>query len=119
MIRYGGRFLQRRVGGDHLARHQILADAEVFQGTLRLSAPEFIDGNMDFAEAISLLPRVSGCHIHARYPSIPLILEHAVCATGLAGEAIKGELSASEVPWISLGRFSREQLQKGVGCGRR
>src|SRR5262245_18150505 len=68
-IRHGSPFLQRRVGGDHLARHQIFADAEVLQGTLRLSAPEFIDGNIDFAEAISLLPRASSLRIHARYPS--------------------------------------------------
>jgi hypothetical protein len=62
-------FLQRRVCGDHLSRHEILADAEVFKGTLRLSAPEFIGRNVDFAEAIRLFPNVAGSRTHDRYLS--------------------------------------------------
>ena len=38
----GGGLLQGRVGGDHLARNQILADAEVFERALGLSAPQLV-----------------------------------------------------------------------------
>jgi hypothetical protein len=69
MIGDRGRLLQRRVCGDHLARHEILADAEVFQGTLGLSAPEFIGRNVDFAEAIRLFPNVASSRTHDHYLS--------------------------------------------------
>ena len=39
MVRVGGGFLQNRVRGNHLARDQVLADAEVLKGALGLSAP--------------------------------------------------------------------------------
>src|SRR5262245_15120691 len=56
MVGYGRRLLQRRVGSNHLARHEIFADAKVLERTLRLSAPEFFGGNIDFAEAVGFLP---------------------------------------------------------------
>src|SRR5215475_6286096 len=54
MVGDGGAFFQRRIRRDHLARHQILADAEVLQRPLRLSSPEFIRWNLHFAEAVGL-----------------------------------------------------------------
>ncbi len=39
VVRDGGGFLQRGIGGDHLARHQIFADAEMLERALGLSAP--------------------------------------------------------------------------------
>ena len=45
MVRVGGRFLQDGVGGDHLARHQIRADAEMLERALGLRAPQLVGGN--------------------------------------------------------------------------
>ncbi len=39
MVGSGGRALQDRVGGDHFARDQIVADAEMLERALRLRAP--------------------------------------------------------------------------------
>ena len=55
MVGVGGGFLQDGVGGDHLARDQILADAEVLERALGLRAPELVGGNLDFAEAVGFL----------------------------------------------------------------
>src|SRR5262249_43241914 len=54
----GGRrgLLQDRIRGDHLARDQILADAEVLERSLSLSAPERVGRHVDRAEAIGLFP---------------------------------------------------------------
>jgi hypothetical protein len=37
-----GGFLQRRIGRDHLARDEIMADAEMLQRPLRLPGPQLI-----------------------------------------------------------------------------
>src|SRR5882672_5306275 len=55
-VRDGGGFLQGGVSRDHLARNQVLADAEMFEGTLGLSAPELGGGYFNDAEAVSLFP---------------------------------------------------------------
>jgi hypothetical protein len=68
MIGYGGRLLQSGIRRNHFARHQILADAEVFEGSLRLGAPEFFGRNVDLAEAITLLPNIANVPIHASLP---------------------------------------------------
>src|SRR5262249_12606810 len=47
-------FLQDRIGGDHLARDQVLADTEVLEGPLGLRAPQLVGGNFNHAETISL-----------------------------------------------------------------
>ena len=52
LVRDGRRLLQRRVGGDHLARHQVRADAEVLERALRLGAPQAVGRHQDFAEAV-------------------------------------------------------------------
>jgi hypothetical protein len=49
MVCEGGGFLERCVGGDHLTRNQIGSDAEMFEGALRLRAPEFVGGNLHVA----------------------------------------------------------------------
>src|SRR5262245_4258478 len=67
MVGYGCRLLQRRVGSNHLARYEICANAEVLQRTLRLSAPEFFGGNIDFAEAVGFLPNAAGVRAHVHY----------------------------------------------------
>ena len=36
--------------GDHLARDEVRADAEVFEGSLDLRAPEFVGGDLEIAE---------------------------------------------------------------------
>src|SRR5580700_8282016 len=53
-----GGFLQCRVGRDHLTRNQIFSDAEMFERTLGLSAPEFVGGNFNDAEAVRLFPHL-------------------------------------------------------------
>ncbi len=58
MVRIGAGLLQGRVGGDHLARHQVLADAEMLQRPLRLRAPELVGGNADLTEAVCLLANI-------------------------------------------------------------
>ena len=52
VVRVSGGFLQNGVRRNHLARNQILADAEVFKRALGLSAPEFVSGNLDLAKAV-------------------------------------------------------------------
>ena len=51
--------LQDRIGGDHLARHQVLPDAEVLERALRLRSPEPVRGNLDLAEAVGFDPDVA------------------------------------------------------------
>jgi hypothetical protein len=51
----GGGFLKCRVRRNHLARDQIFANIEVFQGPLRLGAPEFLGRNIHLAETIRFL----------------------------------------------------------------
>ena len=60
MVGVGGGFLQDGVGGDHLARNQILADAEMFERALGLRAPQLVGGNIDLAEAVGFFS--SACH---------------------------------------------------------
>jgi hypothetical protein len=54
----GGGSLHDGIGGDHLTGNQILADAEVFKRALSLRPPEFIGGNIHFAEAVGFLANV-------------------------------------------------------------
>ena len=51
-------FLQCSVRGDHLARNQIRADAEVLKRALRLGAPELVRWNLDLAQAVRFLAKV-------------------------------------------------------------
>ena len=52
MVRDGGGLLQNRVGRDHLARNQVLADAEMLKRALGLGAPQLVGRNSDLAEAV-------------------------------------------------------------------
>src|SRR5262249_16306938 len=47
-----GRLLDERVGGDHLPGDQVVADAEMLQGPLRLPPPELVGRDVDRAEAV-------------------------------------------------------------------
>src|SRR5262249_11676774 len=67
--------LQNGIGSDHLARHQILADAEMLERTLRLSTPELVRRDFNHTEAICFLSYVghlwfSLVHLfmHLRWP---------------------------------------------------
>ena len=51
----GGSLLEDRIGGDHLARHQVGPDAEMLDRALRLGAPELVGGNLDVSEAVGFL----------------------------------------------------------------
>src|SRR5713226_3252119 len=51
----GSGLLQCGVGRNHLTRDQVLTDAEVLKGALRLSAPEFVSWNLNLAEAVRFL----------------------------------------------------------------
>jgi hypothetical protein len=57
-VSLGRRPLHDRIGCDHLARHEIAADAEVFDRALRLRPPELVFGNLDWAEAIGFCARL-------------------------------------------------------------
>src|SRR5215510_7995049 len=56
MVGGGSGLLQDCVGSDHLARDQILADTEMLERTLSLSAPELVGRDFDHAEAICFFP---------------------------------------------------------------
>ena len=58
MVGDRGGFLQSGVGGDHLARNQILADAEVLKRALGLGAPELVRWDLDLAEAVGFFAKV-------------------------------------------------------------
>src|SRR5205814_9699883 len=55
----GGGALQYRVGADHLARHQVVADAEILQRALSLCAPQPLGGNRNLPEALASDPDVA------------------------------------------------------------
>jgi hypothetical protein len=58
MVGVGGSFLQNGVRGNHLARNEVLADAEVLKRALGLSAPKPIGWDFDFAERVFLYSNV-------------------------------------------------------------
>ena len=60
MVGVGRRLLQDGVGGDHLARDQVLADAEMLERPLGLRAPQLVGRHAHFAETVGLLAYV--CH---------------------------------------------------------
>src|SRR5258706_15903325 len=59
LIYVGGCLFQDRVGRDHFARHEILADAEMLERALCLRSPEFVGGNVDLAKAVHLFANVA------------------------------------------------------------
>ena len=77
MVRRRRRSFQDRVGGDHLARNQILPDAEVLQRPLRLRTPERGCGNLDLAEAVGFKP----CVAHAALSFGNGAAEHAMSSS--------------------------------------
>ena len=56
-VRVGRPLLQDGVGGNHLPRDQVLADAEMFQRSLGLGTPELIGWNINRSQAIRFLPK--------------------------------------------------------------
>jgi hypothetical protein len=58
VVGHGRRPLQDRIGVDHLARDQVVADAEMFQRALGLRAPELVRRDLDFAQAVGFDPHV-------------------------------------------------------------
>ena len=68
VVRDRGRLLDDRVGGDHLARHQVVADAEMLQRALRLRPPQLVGGNLDRAEAVGFPANFD----HRTGPPIPI-----------------------------------------------
>ena len=58
MVRDGGGFLQDGVGSDHLTRNQILADAEMLERALGLSAPQLVRRHFNHTEAVGFFSRV-------------------------------------------------------------
>src|SRR6516225_6390805 len=70
MVRDGGGLLQDRVAGDHLARNEILADAEMLQRALRLRSPQLVCRYLDNAEAVSFLSEVGHVLSPCWWPSM-------------------------------------------------
>src|SRR5258708_26742531 len=58
MVGVGCGFLQNGVRSNHLARNEVLADAEVLKRALGLSAPKPIGWDFDFAERVFLYSNV-------------------------------------------------------------
>src|SRR6516162_2813005 len=55
----GGGLFQNRKGCDHFRRHQIFADAEIFERTLGLRAPKLVGRYTDLAETVSLYAEIA------------------------------------------------------------
>src|SRR5262245_41011620 len=53
------RLLQNGIRGDHLARHQVLADAEVLERALSLRPPQLVHGDFNHTEAICFFTHLS------------------------------------------------------------
>jgi hypothetical protein len=51
------RLLQVCVGGDHLPRNQVLADAEVLERALRLRSPKLVSRHLDHAYAVGFFSK--------------------------------------------------------------
>jgi hypothetical protein len=58
-IGMSGRFLEDRVGLDHLLRNQVASDREVLQGALRLCAPQLVGWHRHFSKAIGFNTKVA------------------------------------------------------------
>src|SRR2546423_15668670 len=91
MIGIGGGFFQYGVGRDHLARNQILANAEVLERTLCLCAPELVGRNIDFAETVGFLSDLAH-FASSRYAQI-----FARCSTAAVSARTRRHSSASAV----------------------
>ena len=59
MIGVRRRLFQDGVGGDHVARRQILADAEMLERTLGLRAPKPVGGDTDLAEGVGFYAKIA------------------------------------------------------------
>src|ERR1700730_3639980 len=59
MVGVRRRLFQDGVGGDHVARRQILADAEMLKRTLGLRAPKLVGGNTDLAEGVGFYAKIA------------------------------------------------------------
>jgi hypothetical protein len=47
-----GGFLDDRIGGNHLPGNQVVSDAEMFQGPLRLRSPKLLGRHIDRSETV-------------------------------------------------------------------
>src|SRR6516162_6374466 len=52
MVGVGRRLFQYGVSRDHLARDEVMADAEMFQRALRLRPPQLVSGHLDHTHAV-------------------------------------------------------------------
>src|SRR5216684_824958 len=67
MVCRGSGLLQDGIGGDHLARNQVLADAEMLERPLGLSAPQLVRRHFDYTEAIRFFSHVGHVAIPRSY----------------------------------------------------
>ena len=59
MVGVRRRLFQDGVGGDHVARRQILADAEMLERALGLRAPKLVGGDTDLAEGVGFYAEIA------------------------------------------------------------
>ena len=72
VVHAGRRLLERCVRRDHLPRNEVLADAKVFERSLRLRAPQHLRGNLNFAEAVGFFSHVGRLDfIEGRHCKVP------------------------------------------------
>src|SRR5262249_49571622 len=69
-------FLHNGIGSDHLPRDQVLADAEMFERTLSLRAPQLVGGNIDFAETVGFLAHVRFGSVSSCTHGLSLLIIH-------------------------------------------
>src|SRR5262249_8886742 len=73
MVRGCRGLLQDGVRGDHLARDQVAADAEMLERALGLRAPQLVGRHLDHAEAVALFSH-AGHWFSPSFLSLPLAM---------------------------------------------
>src|SRR5262249_5413694 len=107
-----GGFLQCRIGRDHLTRNQIFPDTKMFERTLGLSAPEFVGGKFNDAEAVRLFPHLR----HWCSPSFYDWIDYSIASAVDAPQA--GDIRR-RFPVISLDTVSKCNPAPKPWCGTR
>src|SRR5262245_23727720 len=99
-----GRLLDDRVGGDHFPRDQVVADAEMLQGSLRLGAPELVGRDVDRAETVIFdTSRTHGgpfARARTRAEAAAVVSQSAALLSGNHGQT--PDYMVSETSWLSI-----------------
>jgi hypothetical protein len=110
MVRIGGGLFQNGIRGDHLARHEVLADAEVLERALCLGSPKFVRRNLDLAKTVGFDAKFSHTGI-----SIGLISSRAVMEQRIG---VRGRPGWSGFHWVKLALWIYDHKERFVRDGK-